>query len=304
MSSVAAVGLLSAFGFLYINYHYRYHSIIRQSSPRLNNVIVIGCMLSYCCVFVYGAEAFVESLDTHSVICKIRWWMFSLAFTLAFGTMFVKTWRVYKIFTNKQLYKQLGSLHDRHLFGIVCGLVCLDVAYLTAWEITDPITSSHRHLSKDISPDGHDSTQGYFIICTSDNENLWSTFWAIWKSLLLVIGLFLAWETRHVSFPSLNDSKYIGMSVYNVVIMILITVSLSFVVGTNHIQAKYALYTTAFNVISTFTLLLLFVPKIAKIKGGTTYPEQTPDVVNGTTPFNSFCCEQRRHHECPHCKCK
>lgn len=46
-------------------------SVIRQSSPRLNNVIVIGCLLFYCCVFVYGAEAFVESRGTHSVICKV-----------------------------------------------------------------------------------------------------------------------------------------------------------------------------------------------------------------------------------------
>ena len=34
-------------------------------------MIVIGCMLAYCCVFMFGAEAFVESLDTHTVICKV-----------------------------------------------------------------------------------------------------------------------------------------------------------------------------------------------------------------------------------------
>lgn len=101
------------------------------------------------------------------------------------------------------------------------------------------------------------------MICTSGNEGLWLSFWLIWKSLLLVIGVFLAWETRHVRFRSLNDSKYIGMSVYNVVIMTLITVSLSFVVGEGHLQAKYALFSTSFNVISTFTLLLLFVPKVS-----------------------------------------
>ena len=67
-----------------------------------------------------------------------------------------------------------------------------------------------------------------------------------------------------MNFPSLNDSKYIGMSVYNVVIMTLITVSLSYVVGEGHIQAKYALFATAFNVISTFTLLVLFVPKVSR----------------------------------------
>ena len=101
------------------------------------------------------------------------------------------------------------------------------------------------------------------MICTSGNEGLWLSFWLIWKSLFLVIGVFLAWETRHVRFRSLNDSRYIGMSVYNVVIMTLITVSLSFVVGEEHVQAKYALFSTLFNIISTFTLLLLFVPKVS-----------------------------------------
>ena len=64
------------------------------------------------------------------------------------------------------------------------------------------------------------------------------------------------------------------MSVYNVVIMTLITASLSFVVGRGNIDAKYALYSTAFNVVSTFTVLFLFVPKVS---GNTHY------VVNGLT---------------------
>ena len=90
-------------------------------------------------------------------------------------------------------------------------------------------------------------------------------FWAMWKSLLLVIGLFLAWETRNVTLVSLNDSKYIGMSVYNVVITTLITVPLYFVIGHGNINAKFALFGTSFNVVSTFTLLLLFVPKVRNV---------------------------------------
>ena len=106
-------------------------------------------------------------------------------------------------------------------------------------------------------------TQRQVLICTSGNENLWLSLWVIWKTLLLALGLFLAWETRHVSFPSLNDSKYIGMSVYNVVIMSLINVPLYYVVGEAHIQARYALIATTLNFISTFTLLVLFVPKVS-----------------------------------------
>ena len=49
----------------------------------------------------------------------------------------------------------------------------------------------------------------------------------VYKGLLMAFGIFLAWETRHVSIPALNDSKYIGMSVYNVVIMCVIGAGLS-----------------------------------------------------------------------------
>ena len=44
-----------------------------------------------------------------------------------------------------------------------------------------------------------------------------------------------------MNYPSLNDSRYIGMSVYNAVIMTLITASLSFVVGRGNMDTKYAL---------------------------------------------------------------
>jgi hypothetical protein len=34
----------------------------------------------------------------------------------------------------------------------------------------------------------------------------------------MLFGCFLAWETRAVNVPALNDSKYIGISVYIVVV--------------------------------------------------------------------------------------
>lgn len=44
-----------------------------------------------------------------------------------------------------------------------------------------------------------------------------------------LFGCFLAWETRAVNVPALNDSKYIGMSVYLVVVMCVVGLSLAFV---------------------------------------------------------------------------
>lgn len=44
-----------------------------------------------------------------------------------------------------------------------------------------------------------------------------------------MLGCFLAWETRHVNVPALNDSKYIGMSVYSVVVTCLLGLPLLYI---------------------------------------------------------------------------
>lgn len=46
--------------------------------------------------------------------------------------------------------------------------------------------------------------------CESDNLSYWLGAVYAFKGLLLVFGVFLAWETRGVTIPALNDSRYIG----------------------------------------------------------------------------------------------
>ena len=47
------------------------------------------------------------------------------------------------------------------------------------------------------------------------------------NDIFQLFGAFLAWETRHVQIPALNDSKYIGMSLYNVTIMCVLGVGIT-----------------------------------------------------------------------------
>lgn len=46
--------------------------------------------------------------------------------------------------------------------------------------------------------------------CESKNLSYWLGAVYAFKGLLLVFGVFLAWETRAVTIPALNDSRYIG----------------------------------------------------------------------------------------------
>lgn len=72
----------------------------------------------------------------------------------------------------------------------------------------------------------------------------------------------MAWETRHVKVPALNDSQYIGMSVYNVVITSIIVVALANIIPADRYTLTFVLVSTLIFVSTTTTLCILFVPKV------------------------------------------
>lgn len=91
-----------------------------------------------------------------------------------------------------------------------------------------------------------------------------------YKGILLLFGLFLAWETRNVTIPALNDSKYIGMSVYNVVVLAIIGAIVAIALdGSMYYEAPYAISSLCLIVCTTVTLLLVFVPKVIFLKVST-----------------------------------
>ncbi len=78
--------------------------------------------------------------------------------------------------------------------------------------------------------------------------------------LIKLFGCFFAYETRHVSIPALNDSKYIGISVYNVLIMCTTGAAIAFIVQDN--TSVSILITVFIFSCTTITLCLVFLPKV------------------------------------------
>lgn len=76
-----------------------------------------------------------------------------------------------------------------------------------------------------------------------------------------IFGAFLAWETRHVSIPALNDSKHIGLSVYNVLIMCIMGAAIALVLSDRR-DAVFILISVFIIFCTTATLCLVFVPKV------------------------------------------
>lgn len=100
-----------------------------MSSPQINNLIIAGCILAYTSVLLMGIDSTLLGTRTSAAamnfICAVgylarsarpvtnrlqaRVWTLSIGFTISFGAIFSKTWRVHAIFTNVNASKRVIS---------------------------------------------------------------------------------------------------------------------------------------------------------------------------------------------------
>ncbi|ELT87875.1 hypothetical protein CAPTEDRAFT_222380 [Capitella teleta] len=264
MCSFSGLGIIIALTFLAINIRFRRHRYIKMSSPNMNNLIIMGCVFAYTSVFLLGADGGLVPPHHYAILCSGRTWIMCVGFTLSFGAMFSKTWRVHAIFTNIKLNKKV--IKDYKLFLLVAFLLFIDIVILSAWQIFDPPERETKNLRARIDPREMDvEILPVMEFCISRHMTIWLISIYVYKGLLLVFGCFLAWETRQVSIAALNDSKYIGMSVYNVVIMCVSGVPVTFIIK-DRPDAAYLIIALFITFSTTITLCLVFMPKIVQLK--------------------------------------
>ena len=98
--------------------------------------------------------------------------------------------------------------------------------------------------------------------CTSDYLAVWLTIIYVYKGILLLYGVFLAYETRNVVYEHLNDSRVIGICVYNVVVLSAIGAFLDLVLDHENFKELYAAVSVCIIFPSTATICLIFIPKV------------------------------------------
>ncbi|CAH1111941.1 unnamed protein product [Psylliodes chrysocephalus] len=264
LATCAVCGIIMAIVLLAFNIKYRNQRYIKMSSPQLNNLIIIGCMLTYTSVIFLGLDSGLSSIDAFPYICTARAWTLMAGFSLAFGAMFSKTWRVHSIFTDVKLNKKV--IKDYQLFMVVGVLLFIDLALMTTWQVADPFYRDTKQMER--YP--HPSNEDIIIIpeneyCASEHQTIFVGSIYAYKGLLMIFGAFLAWETRHVSIPALNDSRHVGLSVYNVAIMCICGAAVALVL-VDHQDAMFLIIGVFVMFCTTATLWLVFVPKMLELR--------------------------------------
>ncbi|XP_030383827.1 gamma-aminobutyric acid type B receptor subunit 1 [Scaptodrosophila lebanonensis] len=267
IATLSSVGVALAIAFLAFNLHFRKLKAIKLSSPKLSNITAVGCIFVYAAVILLGLDysTLPSAASSFATVCTARVYLLSAGFSLAFGSMFAKTYRVHRIFTRTGSVFKDKMLQDIQLILLVCGLLLVDALVVTLWVVSDPMERHLHNLTLEISAiDRSVVYQPQVEVCRSQHTQSWLGVLYAYKGLLLVVGVYMAWETRHVKIPALNDSQYIGVSVYSVVITSAIVVVLANLIS-ERVTLAFITITALILASTTATLCLLFIPKLHDI---------------------------------------
>ncbi|KAF4526959.1 hypothetical protein B566_EDAN015459 [Ephemera danica] len=146
-----------------------------------------------------------------AVFLLARAWLLTLGFSLGYGAMFSKIWRVHRLTTKSKQEAKRGmepwrvfaqiaqrwhhvlevtkkQVEPWKLYWMVGGFIFLDVALLLTWQIMDPLQRSIEVFPLEDPPSTDDDIK-IRVLCG-------------YKGLVLIFGLFLAYETRSIKYST------------------------------------------------------------------------------------------------------
>ncbi|XP_039401559.1 probable G-protein coupled receptor 156 isoform X4 [Mauremys reevesii] len=132
-------GVLLALFFLVFTIHFRKNRIVKMSSPNLNIVTLLGSGLTYASAYLFGIpEQSLFSGASMEMLIQVRLSLLCVGSSLVFGPILGKSWRLYKVFTQRGPEKRV-IIKDLQLLVMVVVLVLADAMLLTTWIFSDPV---------------------------------------------------------------------------------------------------------------------------------------------------------------------
>uniref|UniRef100_A0AAY4DIS0 Gamma-aminobutyric acid type B receptor subunit 1 n=1 Tax=Denticeps clupeoides TaxID=299321 RepID=A0AAY4DIS0_9TELE len=290
VSVFAGLGILLGIICLTFNIYNSNVRYIQNSQPYLNNMTAVGCMMALAAVFPLGMDGLHVRRSQFPVVCQFRLWLLGLGFSLAYGSMFTKIWWVHTVFTKKDEKKDKRKQHLEpwKLYATVGVLLVIDVLSLMIWQIVDPLHITVEKFTKEAPKGDLDVLiEPLLEHCSSEKMNTWLGVVYGYKGLLLLLGIFLAYETKSVSTEKINDHRAVGMAIYNVSVLCMITAPVTMILSSKQ-DASFAFASLAIVFSVYITLVVLFVPKMRRlITRGEWQSDQQETMKTGSSTNNN-----------------
>ena len=180
-----------------INVVYRGCKPIKASSPLLNHLIFAGCYFIQLSAVLYVLTETHEAISSVAglYLCNLIPWLLTTGTTLIVGTVFVKTWRLHKIYVNSKRLRNISYMSNKLLGGVVIFLVCVDIVVCIIWASVDKLNISQTRVMQ-LMEDKELPIVIVYESCSSDHILTWIIVLLAPKVVLTLCSFFFALLTR------------------------------------------------------------------------------------------------------------
>ena len=244
-----------------LNTVYENYKSIKASSSRLNHFAYVGCYCFLLALLVYTiVEAFSTSPLATTVLCNFIPWLTSIGFSLVFGTVIVKTWRLYRIFLSSRKHKRHVRImnKDSFLAVFVVALVVVDVLLCTVWSAVDPL-----QYGNETSINTDKAREEVTEMCSSDWFTVWLILLAAYKIALLLFAVFLSFVTRKIRRKEFKTTN-ITLLVYLLFLVTGLGIPVYFITWSlgAHVNVSYSVLCVVVTTLVYLCWGLLFLPPV------------------------------------------
>mmetsp|Transcript_33213 Transcript_33213/g.51923 ORF Transcript_33213/g.51923 Transcript_33213/m.51923 type:complete len:854 (-) Transcript_33213:105-2666(-) len=240
MQILASIAIAISIVYLIITLIYRREKAMLSATPPFLYLIILGTIMMLTTVYLL-------SPDPTPGLC-ISWiWLLSLGFTLSFGSLLIKNYRVAKILGNtRQFFKKKIQLN--RLFAMLFVVFLLDCVFLILFTVIDMPSVRHNECKYE------DAAQIMIIILIA------------YKAVLVLPACWISWQTQAIENSNFNESKHINWAVYNASIVGVILIPI--IATTDEVDSQYIILCCGIIFGSLFTESFLMLPKcVAAIRG-------------------------------------
>ncbi|CAI8043133.1 Gamma-aminobutyric acid type B receptor subunit 2 [Geodia barretti] len=228
--------------------------------------------------------------------CNVHVWLYGVGYLLVYGTLLAKMWRVYQIFHNP--YPNKTILKTWHLMCVVFSVTGVGVLLILARSVAQALTDPDLVTNKE----NLEGATGSYI---QKFNKVWQCYGSgsapfyldlvifVYLGLLQVVGIILAFQTRKVKIPILNDSKSVTALIYISSIVLVVIVLISFILN-EYVNVRAVMFYGGIILLATIFLALIFIPKVISLHRDPTGKEIFSDI--GDPSKRAEKCEIKGNH--------
>ncbi|TMW63462.1 hypothetical protein Poli38472_002403 [Pythium oligandrum] len=232
--------------FVFVN---RNAPIIKRSQYEFLLTMLVGGVLTCVAAILYAGEP-------NAALCVARPLVLSGGFTSIFGSLLVKSLRVYRVFMRSAFKKKTVSAGL--MFKLFLGMHSIDVVIIGIWYIVDKPTP---HITMNIASEFLGEVD--LITCESRSV-IFTAVLFFWKAVVLLVGLYLSFLIRKIS-ADFQESLWIFASCLVVLVACVLLLPLAYMVQLSAVI--FYLFLSVILLICTAVVMgLMIIPKLKKMR--------------------------------------